>query len=209
MRVVAGGEAGRQVMEREGVADEMALKVTLLAAITPEQRRLIKQDFDYVKSNQTLEEALNSIINANLNFSGAISSAERIRILADARILLRKTLADTINHMEERIDRGEFSSFESGYAGYFTDGRISAQLDTVAHCVAERTAFSSNRLVEGVTRKRWVTAFKNSRDSHIAADGQIVPIDDQFLVGEEFCLFPGERSLSLKNRINCNCVAEY
>jgi len=59
----------------------------------------------------------------------------------------------------------------------------------------------------GVVRKKeWLSAFTaNSRDTHLAADGQQVGLDDYFEVGGEPLRHPGDPSGSASNIINCLC----
>jgi HK97 family phage portal protein len=56
-----------------------------------------------------------------------------------------------------------------------------------------------------VTEKEWVTTLDSrTRDAHINANGQRVPIGTQFLVGGEFLDAPGFGSAS--NVVNCRCT---
>ena len=57
-----------------------------------------------------------------------------------------------------------------------------------------------------VPGKRWVCSFVNSRDTHIAADGQVVKNGEMFHVGADRMSFPGAGSLPEEN-CNCSCVA--
>lgn len=54
----------------------------------------------------------------------------------------------------------------------------------------------------------WVCAFKNSRDSHIAADGETVKLGEYFSVGGAKMKHPGDRSGGAGGSevINCNCT---
>ena len=54
----------------------------------------------------------------------------------------------------------------------------------------------------------WVCAFKNSRDSHISADGQTVKLGEYFSVGGGKMKHPGDRSGGANGSevINCNCT---
>lgn len=60
---------------------------------------------------------------------------------------------------------------------------------------------------EGWTHKKWVaTLDKRTRDSHAAADGQVVPVDGQFSVGLSALQFPGDPSGPAEEVINCRCT---
>ncbi len=57
-----------------------------------------------------------------------------------------------------------------------------------------------------VKKKEWLAAFTdNSREEHLAADGQQVGLDDSFEVGGELLQYPGDPSGSASNIINCLC----
>ncbi|WP_159728368.1 phage minor head protein [Methylosinus sp. Ce-a6] len=55
--------------------------------------------------------------------------------------------------------------------------------------------------------KEWgATEDARTRPDHHDADGQTVDKDADFVVGGERCKFPGDASLSAKQRANCRCV---
>lgn len=62
---------------------------------------------------------------------------------------------------------------------------------------------------ENGTNKTWNCSFKNSRDWHIAADGQTVGFKEKFLVDGEYLKIPCDPTASGSNRINCNCWVTY
>jgi hypothetical protein len=65
----------------------------------------------------------------------------------------------------------------------------------------------------GVTHKKWLHSqsplIKEPRPTHLAADGQIVPIDEPFDVGGVQFMRPADDSLGAgpEDIINCHCVA--
>ena len=62
----------------------------------------------------------------------------------------------------------------------------------------------------GVAYKTWVaTEDDRTRETHAEADGQTVPIGEQFDVGGESCDYPGDPSLSDEESFNCRCVLTY
>lgn len=55
--------------------------------------------------------------------------------------------------------------------------------------------------------KEWVAALDSrTRPEHAEADGQVVPIDEPFIVGGEKLMYPGDRSGSPWNVYNCRCT---
>jgi F like protein/ADP-ribosyltransferase exoenzyme len=58
--------------------------------------------------------------------------------------------------------------------------------------------------------KEWIaTPDLRTRPTHLAADGQQVPLDEQFRVGGEMADFPCDPSLSPSERYNCRCTIGY
>lgn len=59
-------------------------------------------------------------------------------------------------------------------------------------------------------KKVWVaTPDSRTRDTHIALDGQVVGIDQEWTVGGEPAPYPGYAGLSAGERINCRCTLTY
>lgn len=55
--------------------------------------------------------------------------------------------------------------------------------------------------------KKWVTHHDEAaRETHAAADGQVVPIGGSFRVGNDLLLYPGDHTGSPGEVINCRCV---
>lgn len=44
------------------------------------------------------------------------------------------------------------------------------------------------------------------RETHIAMDGEVVGVDELFLVDGEFGMYPRDTTFSAKNRVNCGCA---
>lgn len=60
---------------------------------------------------------------------------------------------------------------------------------------------------QGFTRKRWVTMHDDRvRETHAAADGQTVGLDEPFIVGGYPMMHPGDRNAPVGETINCRCV---
>ena len=59
----------------------------------------------------------------------------------------------------------------------------------------------------GVQEKKWVARRdKRVRESHAAADGQTVPLDEPFTVGGAPLMHPGDRNGPFAEVVNCRCV---
>ena len=67
---------------------------------------------------------------------------------------------------------------------------------------------ANGRLI--ATQKKWIATLDSvTRTAHRAADGQIVSIQDKFIVDGESLKFPRDPAGSAKNIINCRCVVTY
>lgn len=69
-------------------------------------------------------------------------------------------------------------------------------------------ALSKTYEENGIQYKEWLTARdERVRPAHAEADGQIVRINEPFMVGGEYLMQPGDPSGSAKNTINCRCIS--
>lgn len=77
-----------------------------------------------------------------------------------------------------------------------------AAANWASHAEAEATGY--------VKTKEWLTNKDGrERDTHAEADGQIVPIDDQFVVGSARLGYPNDPSGPAEEIINCRCTMLY
>lgn len=61
-----------------------------------------------------------------------------------------------------------------------------------------------------VRTKEWMSVMDNrTRDPHITANGQTVPMDDYFIVWGESLQYPGDSNGSAGNVVNCRCITLY
>ncbi len=62
------------------------------------------------------------------------------------------------------------------------------------------------RSTEQVIGKQWHVSGNNTRDSHSLADGQIVGLEELFILGSgAMCATPGDTTLDAADRVNCQC----
>lgn len=80
----------------------------------------------------------------------------------------------------------------------------SAIPSTEAHA-AYGAARHAGMVQAGAKTHEWLCSFDNSREWHIEADGQTVPIGEPFIVKEKPMMHPGDPSGSAANTVNCNC----
>lgn len=63
-------------------------------------------------------------------------------------------------------------------------------------------------LALGVTSKRWVSRHDDRvRPTHREADGQVVPVDEDFTVGTSRLAFPGDPTAPIEEIAYCRCLA--
>lgn len=81
---------------------------------------------------------------------------------------------------------------------------------TEAHTALERGAWeAANSLGVRVT-KEWVSREDSRvRFAHAAAHGQVREIDENFVVGGELMMYPGDPKASARNNANCRCTVNY
>ena len=72
-------------------------------------------------------------------------------------------------------------------------------------------AYLGAEVVGFTAKKEWNAVLDNrTRDAHRIADGQVVDIDEDFIVDGEPLMYPGDDSrASIGNTINCRCSAMY
>ncbi len=62
-------------------------------------------------------------------------------------------------------------------------------------------------IAEGAPGKEWSTVTDGrERDTHHAANGQVVPVTGRFLVGGHPCLAPGDDNLPISETAMCRCT---
>lgn len=55
-------------------------------------------------------------------------------------------------------------------------------------------------------KKQWITG-NNPRDTHKASDGQVVDVDEPFIVGGYEAMYPRDPGLLPEECVNCNCIS--
>jgi hypothetical protein len=84
-----------------------------------------------------------------------------------------------------------------------------AEIQTHTAINGGKEAMREQLVVRGlIAGKRWNTVGdERVRDAHADAEGQEVPVGQEFIVGGERARYPGDPRLSLANRIGCRCWA--
>ena len=81
---------------------------------------------------------------------------------------------------------------------------------TEAHASANYAAQETAASTGIEMRRQWVTAIDDrTRDDHAQVDGQIVGMNEPFIVGGEELMYPGDPSGSAEQVVNCRCAVVF
>lgn len=103
----------------------------------------------------------------------------------------------TVKHMDE--------------AYYTSDDRATYVAENEANSI-ENYGDYTDAAAAGYTKKKWVTMHDAYvRDTHSEAEGEIVGINEPFVVGDSLLMFPKDTSLGAdaSEIVNCRCSVEY
>lgn len=91
-------------------------------------------------------------------------------------------------------------------------GRVRAAVisRTESHAAGNFAAQESAKRTDAVTQREWIASGgSRTRESHNAADGQVVGMDEAFDVGGSRLMYPGDPSGPADEVINCRCAIGY
>ena len=129
--------------------------------------------------------------------------------IAGKYIELTDSIIDRLN--EDAIFIAETTKKYLDTPFYTSDDRATllAQNETQAVCNISQYEFAKEN---GLNYKEWLAMpDEKVRDTHAFADGQRVPIDAPFIVGESLMMYPMDASLGAPPQeiINCRCVVRF
>lgn len=82
---------------------------------------------------------------------------------------------------------------------------VYTELGRINSAAAQASMEEAARLLPGM-KKRWVhSGKKHPRIDHLGAHGQVVDVDQPFIVGGEELMYPRDPDASARNTINCGC----
>lgn len=94
-------------------------------------------------------------------------------------------------------------------SGPLSDALAEAMGTSAATSIAEGAAHGVIDLAGLTGYKTWHCMFRNSRDSHMDADLQTVPVDEPFVLENGEGMYPGDPDLPPEEAINCQCWVTY
>lgn len=121
----------------------------------------------------------------------------------------------TKEHIRRLVDRGRDSELTpddiargiADIADTLAGPRAHVIARTETHTAANEAALQSARELEVELKKEWVSSMDDRvRDDHRDANGQVVAMDEDFIVGGEGLKYPGDPSGSAENVIMCRCA---
>lgn len=130
-------------------------------------------------------------------------TAELIQGVSDERVLM--SLWDVVYEGSYTIQKAA-EALQDEYS--FSASRADTVARTEIITAGRAGQFYGDQQSGMVIGKMWRSAMqKNTRDPHRSADGQVVPLNDPFIVNGEALMFPGDGSLGASgdNVINCRC----
>jgi hypothetical protein len=81
---------------------------------------------------------------------------------------------------------------------------------TEAHTALERGAWVAASSLGMRVTKKWVSREDaRVRLHHAAANGQVQEVNEDFVVGGELMMYPGDPKASARNNANCRCTVNY
>lgn len=119
------------------------------------------------------------------------------RAVRDGKPLNSKQIDTAISRMQARGIR---------YRGEVISRTESINALRAGQHEAIQQAIDSAEIDTGSTYKIWDSeSGPRTRDAHLAANGQRVPVDQPFIVGGEALMYPGDPAGSAANTIQCRC----
>lgn len=146
-----------------------------------------------IADGKGMNSAASSLVELLPDFFNMKDLERRRKLLGDLKS------PDLFNALQDEIEND--ISFQ-----YYRARRIARTEMLSANGAATLEGYRQSRVVVG---KEWMCSMDDdSRKWHKSADGQIVPVDEPFIVGGEKLMHPGDSSMgaSAKNVIHCRCT---
>lgn len=154
-------------------------------------------------------------VDLGVSFSPDMADPNVVRFLENrsqrfAEEVLETTWVQLKESLSEGVQAGEGIPELAGRVDTVMDSRKSSA-ETIARTEVVSSvnagAAESWRQSGVVTGKSWLAALdERTRETHVAAHGQEVGLDEPFTVGGEELMYPGDSAGSAENVINCRCA---
>ena len=132
---------------------------------------------------------------------GISTTKDSLRVLISDTIGNGGTKDDVKDAIRERITKWKGSRESRAW-------NIARTETTAASNSSKLNAWEAAQVQTGMRlEKEWIdTGDDRTRDDHIDAGAQVVPVNALFEVGGEYAQYPGDPSLSAEQRVNCRCT---
>jgi len=114
------------------------------------------------------------------------------------------------DHLEEVFRQMAYGDVDPEDLAWFEDRMVPYRAEAIARTETMRAEnFGNEELMRdwGVEQKEWLaTPDERVREAHWDANGQVVGIDEPFIVDDEELDYPGDPAGSPGNTINCRCT---
>lgn len=135
-------------------------------------------------------------------------AAKRIRQVGDTtKKVITKIIKDAA---DEQLTRKEIAKIIRKKGGIINPVRAITIAKTETHTAAVKAIDDSVQSTKIDFQREWIaTMDERTREDHSAVDGQVRGMKDEFNVGGEGLMFPGDPNGNPENVINCRCVIGY
>jgi len=173
------------------------------------RKKLKLGNVEAARINQEIE---NYIAESSRRQAEFIISTTNRRVEDAVITTLAESAEQLVELSDEELAKEVTSKFRKG-----NRNRAKGIALTEVQRVSEKTKFIEADILQrsgttASTEKRWDAILDQKvRHPHAIADGQIVPLNEPFIVNGELLMQPGDTSLgaSVKNVVNCRCSVQY
>jgi len=199
---------------KQGLSPSIALSTATLSVFGDEENAAVQKELysSWMNSMQGGLRLANNVLDTSVSFS-VVQPAFRAWIdehgLEKAQDINDTTKELLANSLGDGIAAGESTvELETRIADQF-DGLRDYRTERIARTESAGSMnFGSTATYKsaGVEKKSWLAVQDDrTRDAHAEADGQVVGVDEAFVVDGEELQYPGDPSGSAENIIQCRC----
>jgi hypothetical protein len=203
-------ELTREVMMPRGFAErlEATYRQMTLAAVLAFGGRILDQGKAaglVLERKEDFSQTMN-----RLALQYVQQEAIRRRIQGVTETTRRQIIGALDRGYQDGIGTAEIARNVRGVVAGLARFRAEAIARTETHGAANYGSDSAAKLTGLPLKREWLAAQdERTRESHAAADGQIVGPEDAFTVGSSWLMYPGDPSGPPEEVVNCRCVLGY
>jgi hypothetical protein len=203
-------ELTREVMMPRGFAErlEATYRQMTLAAVSAFGGRILEQGKSaglVLERKEDFSQTMN-----RLALQYVQQEAIRRRIQGVTETTRRQIIGAVDRGYQDGVGTAEIARNVRGVVAGLARFRAEAIARTETHGAANFGSDSAAKLTGLPLRREWLAAQdERTRESHAAADGQIVGPEDAFTVGSSTLMYPGDPSAPPEEVVNCRCVLGY